>query len=86
MESINVDSVVCRVVTYVTYVCLSSLEISANHGFFVFFFNVVFVIIHPGVQWDVAERKFKEKQDDFLNIGDYQYQSKNKKQQSFFSR
>ena len=50
MESINVDSVVCRVVTYVTYVCLSSLEISANHGFFVFFFNVVFVIIHPGVQ------------------------------------
>lgn len=36
MESINVNSVVCRVVTYVTYVHLSSLEISANHGFFVF--------------------------------------------------
>ena len=50
MESINVDSVVCRVVTYVTYDYLSSLEISANHGFFVFFFNVAFVIIHPGVQ------------------------------------
>ena len=48
MESINVDSVVCRVVTYVTYVYLSSVEISANHGFFVcFFFNVAFVIVHP---------------------------------------